>query len=503
MSAITLFTVTGRVLLAAAVANGQALASAKLAVGDGNGQVYVPNENQTALVHETWRGAASVARTDDLVVFQATIPANVGDFVVREVGLFLGPAGSEQLFIISQSPSREKIATPANGGAPMTVSIHFSANAAQVAVLPAGGVGVSILQLENAPHITVDALVTAPPANPVDGSLYAIGNAATGLFTGMGQKLVERVSGAWVFRSVRNRSVIRLKDTGDWYEKTDAGWVVCPFNDTAVSWTELTGKPATFAPDPHTHDYLPLTGGNVTGPVNGTSLTLSATLTGVGGVFTGVHQVTRGDNGNAYQINHTTGGTVAAFCPVAFGGGNYGLGLFGYATATGVGGYRWVSDHMGRTCFGGTSPTERVDVVGNIALSGAIKLASGFGTANQVPISAAGGANTWANVIDLISATQLRAKIGGQTVWAAVHCWGAKPANGTVPANFRARGCAITTNEFSSGNPLMVVTFAAAAPDTSYIVVPDGGAVSAKTTTGFSYALGNLSTSAPEITVYL
>lgn len=108
---------------------------------------------------------------------------------------------------------------------------------------------------------------------------------------------------------------------------------------------------------------------------------------------------------------------------------------------------------------------------------GALIVSGSAGAAGQVLKSASStGAASWANAIDLITAAELRAKIGGQTIWAAVNCWGAKPANGTVPANLRTRGCTVTTSEYSSGNPVMIVTFTSAAPDTSYVVMPDNGA---------------------------
>jgi hypothetical protein len=42
------------------------------------------------------------------------------------------------------------------------------------------------------------------------------------------------------------------------------------YNGTAaaansVAWGNVTGKPSTFAPSSHTHDYLPLSGGSLTG----------------------------------------------------------------------------------------------------------------------------------------------------------------------------------------------------------------------------------------------
>ncbi|HUN10669.1 MAG TPA: phage tail protein [Rhabdaerophilum sp.] len=254
MSSITIMTTQGRAQLAAAVANAQSFPSAKVVVGDGNGATYVPNEAQVGLVHEVWRGNATVARTDDRVIFQAVVPAEVGGFTVREVGVLIGEVGAEQLFIISQHPSTEKIAAPANGSGPLPITIAFSASAAEQAVLPIGSSDNATLQLSRAPHITVDGLVTEPPAEPADGSLYAIDAGAAGLFVGKGGWLVERVAGAWIYKQPPEKSVIRLAANGAWYQRDGADWAALTFEDTSILWAQIQETPAEFPPEPHNHD---------------------------------------------------------------------------------------------------------------------------------------------------------------------------------------------------------------------------------------------------------
>ena len=254
MSSITIMTLQGRAQLAAAVANAQSFPSAKIAVGDGNGATYVPNEAQVGLVHEVWRGNATVARTDDRVIFQAVVPAEVGGFTVREVGVLIGEIGAEQLFIISQHPSTEKIAAPANGSGPLPVTIAFSASAAEQAVLPIGSSDNATLQLSRAPHITVDGLVTEPPAEPVDGALYAIDTGAAGLFVGKGGWLVERVAGAWIYKQPPEKSVIRLAADGSWAQRNGADWVALTFEDTSILWEQIADPPSEFPPEEHNHD---------------------------------------------------------------------------------------------------------------------------------------------------------------------------------------------------------------------------------------------------------
>lgn len=56
-----------------------------MAVGDGdNGGYYTPSESQTALKHETWRGALNHLAVDtnnpNWVVAEAVLPDTVGGF---------------------------------------------------------------------------------------------------------------------------------------------------------------------------------------------------------------------------------------------------------------------------------------------------------------------------------------------------------------------------------------------------------------------------------------
>lgn len=63
-----------------------------LAVGDGNGAFVIPTESMTALVHERHRGPVSSLTVDvsnpSWLVAEAVIPAAVGGFTVREIGLY-------------------------------------------------------------------------------------------------------------------------------------------------------------------------------------------------------------------------------------------------------------------------------------------------------------------------------------------------------------------------------------------------------------------------------
>ncbi len=63
-----------------------------IAVGDGNGQFYSPTPDQTRLKRETWRGDINDLRSAEdaanHVLAEGVVPADVGGWTAREVGLF-------------------------------------------------------------------------------------------------------------------------------------------------------------------------------------------------------------------------------------------------------------------------------------------------------------------------------------------------------------------------------------------------------------------------------
>lgn len=364
MSIITIMTAQGRAQLAAAVANAQTFPSTKIVVGDGNGAVYAPNENQVALVHEVWRGNAAVARTDDRVIFSAIVPPEVGGFIVREVGVLIGEVGSEQLFIISQHPSTEKIASPANGSGPLPITIAFSANASEQAVLPIGSSDRATALLSRPPHITVDDLLTAPPGVPTDGTMYAIDTGPSGVFIGKAGWIVERVAGGWIYTNPPVRTAIRLATNGNWFEKQGADWVALNFNDPEILWAHITDPPATFPPSVHNHDDRYFTETESDGRFvkkAGDTMTGTLTLATVG-------------NANAVALEQG-GAPRSSWYLSDQGGGNYNTILYGYGGAAGNGN-RVIFAHTGdiQQVVGnlglGIAPVTRLDVNGATTLRG-------------------------------------------------------------------------------------------------------------------------------------
>ncbi|WP_457635770.1 phage tail-collar fiber domain-containing protein [Persephonella sp.] len=88
----TILTSYGKQALANAQASGTAVNITEFAVGDGNGSYYAPNETQTALKNEVYRAQINRITTDsdnpNWVVVEGIIPADVGGFTIREIGIF-------------------------------------------------------------------------------------------------------------------------------------------------------------------------------------------------------------------------------------------------------------------------------------------------------------------------------------------------------------------------------------------------------------------------------
>jgi hypothetical protein len=82
----------GQARIAAAIQSGQDINITQMAVGDGGGSATVPVSTQTKLVKETYRIKLNSLKTDskhaNWIIAEAIIPASVGGFWMREMGLY-------------------------------------------------------------------------------------------------------------------------------------------------------------------------------------------------------------------------------------------------------------------------------------------------------------------------------------------------------------------------------------------------------------------------------
>lgn len=85
-------TTAGAAKIAAASAGGKQLKITHMAVGDGNGTLPTPNPAQTKLINEKYRALLNTLTIDksidNHIIAEFIIPANVGGFWLREMGLY-------------------------------------------------------------------------------------------------------------------------------------------------------------------------------------------------------------------------------------------------------------------------------------------------------------------------------------------------------------------------------------------------------------------------------
>lgn len=132
----TIHTNYGLAKLAQAEAQGTTINLPQMAVGDGGGNPVTPNENQSQLVRERYR--ANVNRVyqdpDNPTKFSAelVIPASVGGFSLREVGIF-DSAGS--LFVVGNLPDTYKPTSGEGAFSDTVVRVDFIVSNAQTVEL--------------------------------------------------------------------------------------------------------------------------------------------------------------------------------------------------------------------------------------------------------------------------------------------------------------------------------------------------------------------------------
>ena len=88
----TMLTKVGEAKLANATALGQTVQFEKLAVGDGDGVLPTPDQNQTALINEVRREPLNAIEIDpnnpNWIICEQIIPEDVGGWTIREVGIY-------------------------------------------------------------------------------------------------------------------------------------------------------------------------------------------------------------------------------------------------------------------------------------------------------------------------------------------------------------------------------------------------------------------------------
>jgi phage-related tail fiber protein len=105
----TILTLLGQAEIAEAIAKNTSVNLTQIAVGDGNGNYYDPSAGQTALVNERYRASVNSLTQDatnqNWLIAELIIPATVGGWYVREIGVF---SSTGNLFAVGKVPATYK-----------------------------------------------------------------------------------------------------------------------------------------------------------------------------------------------------------------------------------------------------------------------------------------------------------------------------------------------------------------------------------------------------------
>lgn len=94
---------------------------AYIAVGDGNGE---PLESQTSLKNEKWRGEIlSHGVSDNKLFANISVPIDVGNFTIREIGLF---DSQNTLLCVGKCPTIEKHNSTLGGAQELFITIYMA-----------------------------------------------------------------------------------------------------------------------------------------------------------------------------------------------------------------------------------------------------------------------------------------------------------------------------------------------------------------------------------------
>lgn len=136
----TVITEAGAKMFATCALEGKKLHIAQAAAGDGNGAYYEPTASQTSLVNEKWRGDIAAAQINEkeanMLDVKIVIPADVGGFIVREIGLF---DEGGVLIAVCNTPDTEKADLTSAAASKLTLIMHIiiaDASVAEFTVTP-------------------------------------------------------------------------------------------------------------------------------------------------------------------------------------------------------------------------------------------------------------------------------------------------------------------------------------------------------------------------------
>lgn len=236
----TLLTTVGAAKLAAAQASGAPLVLETLAIGDSNGTPYAPTVDRTELVNELSRVSLEGVDVDPLSPTQfrvrALVPASVGGFTVREIGLF---DADDDLIALGRYPNFYKPA-PSEGFASdllLTMIVAYSSTPLVTVVVDSSQVFATRewVRAHQDFVAVLSATTPAPPSSPTADARYLIPAGASGAWSGRGGQIAiwNGILGAWQFAIAAEGVHVHAVDT-DLTQRSVAG-VWTPVGDSPAS----------------------------------------------------------------------------------------------------------------------------------------------------------------------------------------------------------------------------------------------------------------------------
>lgn len=174
----TVLTTYGSKLFAQAMANRQPVSITQFAVGDGNGRAVQPDSARTSLVRQVHRANISAVspdpRNNRQVIFELTIPENVGGFWIREMGIY---DANNRLVAYANCPDTYKPQLSEGSGKVQVMRMILLVSSSQAVTLTVDDTVIFATRGQLTPKT-----ITATSQNGVDdtGHSHAIDHATTG-----------------------------------------------------------------------------------------------------------------------------------------------------------------------------------------------------------------------------------------------------------------------------------------------------------------------------------
>lgn len=230
----TLLTTVGEAKLTAAQVTGNPVVLAALGLGDGNGAAYTPTAVQTDLVRELTRVTLEGVEIDPISPTQfrvrAIVPASVGGFTVREIGLY---DDDEDLIAVGKFPEFYK-PQPSDGFSSdllLTMVVAYSGTPLVTIVVDDSQVYATREWVLAGRHYFAvkSATTSAPPSSPAAGDHYLIpASGASGAWAGKGGKVAIWRSSldGWLFATPPDGARATAADTDDSWLKAGGVWTL-------------------------------------------------------------------------------------------------------------------------------------------------------------------------------------------------------------------------------------------------------------------------------------